>query len=162
LSAKSNGSPSSQESKQYPAGAASVPKLKHAAPGLSASHWALVWSVVSHDMVHMPIEGPPSPNTVLFALAQTNPSPHCASEVHSAPSEVLLLVLPPPLPPVPARPTEPAWPTEPAMPPPEMMLPLPLEPPVASSLPQLAVAATVPTETMKSVNQVRALTTEAS
>jgi len=112
-------------------------------------------------MVHMPSDGPPLPNKVPFALAQTIPSPHCASLVHSMPSEVLLVLLPPP-PPEPARPTEPAWPSEPAIPPPEMMFPPPLEPPVASSLPQLTVAASVPNETMKSVNQVRPLTTEAS
>jgi hypothetical protein len=99
---------------------------------------------------------------VLFTLMQTALSPHSASEVHSAPSKLSLEFAPPPVVLDPARPTV-VRPPVPATPPPEMTLPPALPPFVPSSpLPQLAVAATVPTEMMNSVNQVRALTTEAS
>jgi hypothetical protein len=120
--------------------------------------------LLAQDMVHMPCEGPPSPNAVPLALAQTMPSPHCVSAVQAMPS-VELPTLPPPPPPLtllaPARPT--ARPAPAMMLPPATPLAPALGPPVASSLlPQLAVAATVASETMKSVNQVRALITEAS
>ena len=72
------------------------------------------------------------------------------------PSFEVAALLPPP---EPARPTEP----RPDEPPPGMIEPLPAVLPVPSSLPQqLAVAASVPSDMMKRVNQVRALTTEAS
>ena len=121
--------------------------------------------LLAQDMVHMPCEGPPSPNAVPLALAQTMPSPHCVSTVQAMPSVELVTAGPPAVLLAPARPTD----VVPARPAPSMILPpaTPLAPalgpPVASSLlPQLAVAAKVASETMKSVNQVRALITEAS
>jgi hypothetical protein len=115
-------------------------------------------------MVHMPCDGPAPANFMLPAVTQTMPSPHCASDEHMLPSADASPLLPPPVfppDPLPPRPIEPE-PARPAPPPGVMKLPPPGAPVVPSSLPQLAVAAIVPTETKKSVNQVLPLTTEAS
>jgi hypothetical protein len=131
-----------------------VPTLMQAAPVSRAPQSASAVQVA----VHIPREGPPLPKTVLPGVIHVRPVPQSPSVLHVAPSVATPARLPPPLPADPARPVDPADPARPPAPAPRTLPPGP----VASSLPQLAVAATVPSEMMNKVNQVRALTTEAS
>ncbi len=141
----------------------------HAEPGETALQTSVV-PFTSHFRVQRPLPGPPVPRAVLAGVKHVRPSAQSAFAVQTSPTDPGAEAVgdapespPLPVPLAPARPAAPALPVPPLPAAPAVISdPPPLPPPVASSLPQLAVAATVPTDSVSSVNQVRALITEAS